>query len=742
MVAGFRQKRADWHKVPISPQPCFTPFQSLPVFMQEVLEMNDFSRSRRSPETGLPTQTDLIGLAKKWLEDQRKHWPDHPDPRLRDQRDDDTVAAEMASQFREGYLRGARLSFSPAKKSGAIPRGATYLRFSCDNSNPRSLAQQLGNVLTRAQREGVFIPWEAVFADAAVSGTIASRRGYQMAKKAIVEESGLSVLFLDEIGRASRDLEEVLRLGRKIDQAGKRFLGATDGFDSAIPNNRIMLANQGMMQEWFVGQLREKVKRGMKDAFQQGKVIQNPCLGYRLEVVMGANGKPVTNSKGKPQKVQVIDEEQATLVREIFEMYAGGKRPEDIARELNERRAKGLRSWGRAQIMQILKRETYIGTEYYKKTSTVRDPETGRIEVKKHPRESWLVRDVSHLTIVPRELWDRVQARRLKAAEAFHRRKPNGPYRTEAYPTRLFQPRCGHCGNALWLGKSGKYATFHCTNGVESKRGCRLANYKAVNIIEKVLLHLVIRQFEKPGWVELLVEEANQALQAAASTLPPDTQKLSRQITQKEKACDRVLGMIETCPDGDVAKLQDRHSVLTQELNALKAELTRLNAGSLAPPPGEISLEEVKGMLADLPALLREATPEAAPYLAEIFQNLEMSCAKEVERGAWRATFRFNATALMVYLSRRGHCPSTPIWEYLKQRGWSIGEAPAEQLIHFSENMAQQRNEARLLHAQGVSMTELAKKYGVSWERVKGWLVEGYTEHRRLRYGRKRKKAG
>ncbi len=73
--------------------------------------MSDFRLPRRSPEIGLPAQPDLVGLAKKWLEDQRKHWPDHPDPRLRDQRDDDTVAAEMASQFREGYLRSAGLSF-------------------------------------------------------------------------------------------------------------------------------------------------------------------------------------------------------------------------------------------------------------------------------------------------------------------------------------------------------------------------------------------------------------------------------------------------------------------------------------------------------------------------------------------------------------------------------------------------------------------------------------------------------
>ena len=80
------------------------------------------------------------------------------------------------------------------------------------------------------------------------------------------------------------------------------------------------------------------------------------------------------------------------------------------------------------------------------------------------------------------------------------------------------------------------------------------------------------------------------------------------------------------------------------------------------------------------------------------------------------------------------------LYPYLKQRDWTIGDTQAEQLIHFSETMAEQREEARELHVQGIPMTELAKKYGVTWERVKGWLLEGYTEYRRLRYGRKRKR--
>jgi uncharacterized protein YjcR len=60
-------------------------------------------------------------------------------------------------------------------------------------------------------------------------------------------------------------------------------------------------------------------------------------------------------------------------------------------------------------------------------------------------------------------------------------------------------------------------------------------------------------------------------------------------------------------------------------------------------------------------------------------------------------------------------------------------------MFGICETMAQPRDEARELYAQGDPVTELSRKYGFTWERVKGWLVEGYTEHRWLRYGRKAK---
>jgi len=56
--------------------------------------------------------------------------------------------------------------------------------------------------------------------------------------------------------------------------------------------------------------------------------------------------------------------------------------------------------------------------------------------------------------------------------------------------------------------------------------------------------------------------------------------------------------------------------------------------------------------------------------------------------------------------------------------------------------MAPQRDEARFLHAQGMPMTELVKNHGVTWERVKGWLVKGYAEYQRRQYWRNRRKTG
>jgi len=130
----------------------------------------------RGDDFGLPDRETLVDLAATYLDIQARLWPDLVGTPAVPVSMPATIQP-MAEAFERRFRAQAVEVFRPS--GGARPWsaiGIVYLRFSDEGSNPRSLAQQAINVLTRARREGVFVPWEYVLADAAVSGTLACRR--------------------------------------------------------------------------------------------------------------------------------------------------------------------------------------------------------------------------------------------------------------------------------------------------------------------------------------------------------------------------------------------------------------------------------------------------------------------------------------------------------------------------------------------------------------------------------------
>jgi hypothetical protein len=139
-------------------------------------------------------------------------------------------------------------------------------------------------------------------------------------------------------------------------------------------------------------------------------------------------------------------------------------------------------------IRQLLTRDTYIGVEYYRKTYKVVDPDTGDITLGRRPRKEWNKREVPELRIVPDDLWQKTQLRLDECRKAYLKRKGDkkaGPTRTSVCPSVLVRPVCGYCGNELWLGWSGKYASFCYLNGSAGKNRCKFRSYKTVRIVEE-----------------------------------------------------------------------------------------------------------------------------------------------------------------------------------------------------------------------------------------------------------------
>ena len=98
----------------------------------------------------MPERQGLIDLARTYLETQARLWPDLAGTPVVPAADEATLAA-MADEFERRFRQQLAETFRP----GGTPRvwtdlGVAYLRFSDENSNRRSLDQQLLNVLTRA----------------------------------------------------------------------------------------------------------------------------------------------------------------------------------------------------------------------------------------------------------------------------------------------------------------------------------------------------------------------------------------------------------------------------------------------------------------------------------------------------------------------------------------------------------------------------------------------------------------
>ena len=126
-------------------------------------------KRRDKADRGLPLGDELKGLAKAFLERQRMLWPKlaeaglFPEPTP-------NVLASMEENFKQRHRTGKIDADELQSFVKFCPQlGGSYARFSCDNSSPNSVLDQLINTLNKAQSEGRLIPWQYVFADYSVT---------------------------------------------------------------------------------------------------------------------------------------------------------------------------------------------------------------------------------------------------------------------------------------------------------------------------------------------------------------------------------------------------------------------------------------------------------------------------------------------------------------------------------------------------------------------------------------------
>ncbi len=374
-----------------------------------------------------------------------------------------------------------------------------YARYSCDNQTEQSIEGQLRVCEEYAQRNDILIL--NTYIDRAMTGTNDNRPDFQrMLKDSNRKEWNYVIVY--KLDRFSRNKYESVMHKRTLKENGIKVLSAMENIPDT-PEGIILESLLEGMNQYYSAELAQKVKRGMKETRLKGYFQGGTLLyGYKLD------GRKI-----------IVNEEQAEIVKYIYEKYSAGVYVRTIIESLT---SKGILYKGkpfcRSTIYDILKNEKYSG-------------------IYRHEEE--LIENM-YPQIVPPELYSKVRTK-------VNKNKYGKRSIRQVYLLRGLL-KCGYCGMPITAdsgkARNGKYLYYYKCSGRKKKLTTCTKCGTQKDILEKFILNNVINELKNPQTMDVIVK----GLLDFQKSLAIKNNELS--ILQKQKvglqnSLDNIMAAIE-----------------------------------------------------------------------------------------------------------------------------------------------------------------------------------------------------
>ncbi len=471
-----------------------------------------------------------------------------------------------------------------------MKRAVGYARFSTDLQNEKSIPDQQALINRYAQlHEYALIKH---YADAAQSGASILGREDLLELLDDARQGKFDVVIVEELDRLSRDMEDLAGIHKRLSFMGIEIIAIHEGVASTVT-----VGLRGLVGQLFREDNARKVRRGLQGKIRSGLSAGGKAYGYR----------PDPANKGK----LLIVEEEAEIVRRIFQEFAEGKSPAKIAHALAAEKAPAPRAnyWQASAIYGwaergtgILRNHLYAGELVWNKIRMIKNPETGRRVSRANPPDQWERRPVPELQIVEKELFDRVQLmiapKERDAAEKGRMKRPQ----------RLLSGllRCAACGSGMSVkgkDRSGK-TRIECSRHSTS-RTCPDPQTFYLEKVEEMTLARIRSELEKPETLVKFIEHYNEMRKKCAAQMLRRRSTLEKKINELDADQVRLVRMLAK-GIGNEERIGQQMNEQEEELKALKAEL------ALEPEPlttvtlHPAALSSYKDALFDLQRLVNE----------------------------------------------------------------------------------------------------------------------------------------
>jgi site-specific DNA recombinase len=357
---------------------------------------------------------------------------------------------------------------------------------------------------------------------------------------------------------------------------------------------------------------------------EHGHVTGGRVYGYRnVDVFAGvdAHGRPL-----KSHVERIVDEEQAAVVRRIFNMYDGGLGLKAIAKRLNNEqvvppppflrkdptKVLPVRAWSPSTVRGILRREDYRGVYVWNRTRK-RD-EWGAVNPTPRPEAEWRRRPMESWRIVDDALWQRVAARRQdvegRAVRFADGRISGRPPKRATNNLLAGLATCALCGGGLTVetapAKRGRVPEYVCFR------------HRATGACSNTL--------------RMPVADENEAVLAAVEqhALTPEAIAQVIALTERDEHAERQQALARERRDIDrrIARLvaaveaADDVTALVVKLRELEARRTAINREVAAHRPlPRVAPAVLDNRLAEWRRLLRSSVTQGRAVLQRILRG-------------------------------------------------------------------------------------------------------------------------
>jgi DNA invertase Pin-like site-specific DNA recombinase len=399
-----------------------------------------------------------------------------------------------------------------------------------------------------------------VYADEGKSGTnISKRKQFNLMIEA-ARNGLIDLIITKSISRFSRNTLDSIKLIQELKNKNVEVFFEKENISTFDPKIELIMSVLSGMAEEESRSISENVKWGNTKRFEKGEfhVVTKGMLGYDHDEFGNL----------------VINEQEASTVRKIYELFLDGFGATPIIRYLEDHNIPttyGNKHWSKTAIYGILKNEKYTGNALLQKTYRPSFKSKHTVNNKGELPQFYVVD--SHPAIISLAMFNKVQEIRKQKSIKYqksHIKNMEETFGNKKSPyTSLI--RCAHCGkhfNMKVNKNSNAFANrfLQCLSNA-SKKSCE-ADTLSCDVIDQEILNQI----------NLIINNKNEFLNTLSKALNSDERLVIAK--QELKATQEKLSALEAKLGKMTSETDSFHKAVMDQLNKSIYEL-KIHSGEL-----------------------------------------------------------------------------------------------------------------------------------------------------------------